>query len=524
MLATDESTTKNSVNNSFIFISDALSVDGVEFERDFQNKTEKGAFIRVKLLHNGILVTKIKNDEIETGRFISSNEIIACELVNPSNHKRKCVSSIPCGNICDSGGGGKRSNEPNFSISCYTVDLFIHAYIMKANKQQAYREKLLIRLPFDIHDNVVDNKNEAKEWEKAVLVVISKTSQIRRQSKFLVFVNPKSGSGKAKITFDEKLSNVLNLAGITYTVMVTERSQFAHDFVRDNDLSQWKGIIICGGDGLLYEIINGIGARSDCPKVLEDLTFGIIPCGSGNGLAATILNNYGITNDNDPVLDLTLAAVCGRTSPMDLIYIETSGRSIYSFLSLTWAFMADVDIKSEVIKPFVGNARFTIWALKNILFLKRHTATLHYLPTTENSDYNAQKIPPLNIPLPNSWVTIEDSFVLITAAFQSHLSPDVHFAPESILDDGLIWLIYVRGTVSRYKLFNFLLGFSTGSHIPNEDDEDIKLVKCKAFRILPDLKDTVDRIVIAVDGEELDFGPVQGKVIPKAAKVFVPNG
>lgn len=45
------------------------------------------------------------------------------------------------------------------------------------------------------------------------------------------------------------------------------------------------------GDGILFEVINGIFERPDWETVISEISFGIIPCGSGNGLAKSIAHS-----------------------------------------------------------------------------------------------------------------------------------------------------------------------------------------------------------------------------------------
>lgn len=44
-------------------------------------------------------------------------------------------------------------------------------------------------------------------------------------------------------------------------------------------------------------------------------------------------------------------------------------KPIYSFLSITWAIVADADINSEVVR-WIGPARFTLWGVYRIIFKK----------------------------------------------------------------------------------------------------------------------------------------------------------
>ena len=51
---------------------------------------------------------------------------------------------------------------------------------------------------------------------------------------------------------------------------------------------------------------------------------------------------------------------------MDLVAVDTCRRRVYSFLSITWGLIADVDIESEKYRS-LGNARFTVGAIARIL-------------------------------------------------------------------------------------------------------------------------------------------------------------
>lgn len=68
------------------------------------------------------------------------------------------------------------------------------------------------------------------------------------------------------------------------------------------------------------------------------------------------------------------------------------------------------------------------------------------------------KLPSLVSSVPDDWVVIEDDFVMIHATWQTHLSLDCHFSPNSKLNDGIIWMLVMRGAVSRAELTSFLIG------------------------------------------------------------------
>ncbi len=56
------------------------------------------------------------------------------------------------------------------------------------------------------------------------------------------------------------------------------------------DISHYDAILAMGGDGILFEIFQGIHARSDEHDIFSSLKFAILPCGTYNGLATSVLH------------------------------------------------------------------------------------------------------------------------------------------------------------------------------------------------------------------------------------------
>lgn len=51
---------------------------------------------------------------------------------------------------------------------------------------------------------------------------------------------------------------------------------------------------------------------------------------------------------------------------MDLVRVETLTQVVYSFLSIGWGFIADIDIESERLR-MLGSPRFTIWSIARLI-------------------------------------------------------------------------------------------------------------------------------------------------------------
>ncbi|XP_010167895.2 sphingosine kinase 1-like, partial [Antrostomus carolinensis] len=132
-------------------------------------------------------------------------------------------------------------------------------------------------------------------------------------------------------------------ADIATTVFVTGEPHHAHEKVRDEDLSQWDTLVVMAGDGLLYEVVNGLMERPDWEDTMKK-PLCILPGGSGNALAASI-NHYA---GNDHVVKKKLLMNCtfilckGLHTQMDLVSLSTaSGKRLFSFLGFGWGFISD---------------------------------------------------------------------------------------------------------------------------------------------------------------------------------------
>ena len=149
-------------------------------------------------------------------------------------------------------------------------------------------------------------------------------------------------------------------------------------------------------------------------------------------------------------------------------------------------------------------------------FISRNTEENASCSTGENlrnALRNAELIPKLDEPIGSNWVTIDDEFVVVYSGHQTHLSSDCFFAPQAKLDDGIIWLLFIRGDATRAQVLHFLTALDAGSHI---NLPYVYLVPVHAFRLEPHSTDGR----ITIDGELIDCGPIQAEVLPSIARIM----
>ncbi len=96
----------------------------------------------------------------------------------------------------------------------------------------------------------------------------------------LFIVNPISGIGRQK-KIETLLEQTIDRGLFDYTVRYTERIHHGTDLAKEAvEQGCFDAIVAVGGDGSVNDVVSGL--------VGSNLALGIIPCGSGNGLARNL--------------------------------------------------------------------------------------------------------------------------------------------------------------------------------------------------------------------------------------------
>ncbi|KAM9591746.1 LOW QUALITY PROTEIN: sphingosine kinase 2 [Morphnus guianensis] len=238
------------------------------------------------------------------------------------------------------------------------------------------------------------NRATAERWARAIRCLVrglplppqAEIPPEPRRRRLLLLLNPFGGRGQALSWCQTHVLPMITEADISFNLIQTERANHARELVTGISLDEWDGIVTVSGDGLLYEVVNGLMDRPDWAAALR-MPLGILPCGSGNALAAAINSHAGLA----PALGLSLLQNCavllcrGTPSPLDLVSVTTaSGARVFSFLSVAWGLVADVDIESERLRR-LGPARFALGTAARLLALHTYRGRLSYLPAVPRS-------------------------------------------------------------------------------------------------------------------------------------------
>ena len=289
----------------------------------------------------------------------------------------------------------------------------------------------------------------------------------------VIIINPISGAarknrGHARA---QVAHAVVGDARVEARIVVTEAAGHASALARDAAASGARAVIAWGGDGTINEV-GSVLAFGPVP-------LGIVPAGSGNGLA----RDLGI--DRRPARAIAAAL---KASPRTIDIGEIENRL---FVNMTGAGI-DAHIARRFNAPenmrrgFLGYARITFDLLRS------------YVPATYRITTGESRI--------------EVRAVLVTIANSSQFGNGARIAPAARLDDGLLDLVVV-GDRSAFSTLSQMPRLFTGraERIPG----------CRFERVTDVTIETDQPMTFHVDGEPCEGGTrLHARVHPAALKVL----
>eukprot|EP01147_Barroeca_monosierra_P010898 gene10898-2973_t len=167
-----------------------------------------------------------------------------------------------------------------------------------------------------------------KTFSQAALLARKSTSlSVQKDArKIVVLYNPVSGTGQAKVIAEEHVGPILRLAKVDFEIVPTQYAGHATTYVAELDLLNLNGIAICGGDGLVSEVMTGLLNRDDSEEA-KSFPVGIIPVGTANAMANSL--DGGISrSEYDLISRSALAVAKGQTRLVDVLSILVSRRNL----------------------------------------------------------------------------------------------------------------------------------------------------------------------------------------------------
>lgn len=339
-----------------------------------------------------------------------------------------------------------------------------------------------------------------KQWQKAIdNTLIGQPIKTAIQHRHLqIVINPNSGQRKAVKIF-ARVRSLFDRANLSYAVTETSSAQDTKNLVRNLNLEKIDGLVIVGGDGTIHDAIASLMSRSDSKTAIE-LPIGVIPGGTGNGLCKSLLESAG---ESYNPLNAAFIIAKGRQKSFDLAWVVQNDKQYYSFLSLAWGLVSDIDIESEIIR-FFGALRFYLYALFLMCIKRTYKGRFSFVSHPNCKHFQEQ--------YHMDWQVIEDDFLFVWAVNTPWAAYDMNVTPYARLNDGAIDVLVMRQGTPRLEILKALLLCGKGKHI---DLPHMEYYKISAFKLEP----LTNKGILVVDGELTNYSPIEMKVIPNLARV-----
>lgn len=289
-----------------------------------------------------------------------------------------------------------------------------------------------------------------------------------------IIINPIAGgaSPRAGRARAELARAVVDKHGDPVEVFITERAGHARELAKAALRRRARLVLAWGGDGTISEVASALA--------FDEVPMGIVPAGSGNGLALEL----GISMKPQKAIADALAA---EPMPMDLG--EINDRLFVNVAGIGF----DAHVAALFNAP--GNRRrgFATYATITMRSLRQYVAG-DYRITTEQGQFDAHA-------------------VLVTIANSAQFGNGARIAPGAKVDDGLLDLVVV-GERSRFRTCLQLPRLFNGTVA--------KIPGCVMSRIAHATIESDRPMIFHADGEPVEGGTkLRVRVHPGALRIAV---
>lgn len=293
--------------------------------------------------------------------------------------------------------------------------------------------------------------------------------------KVLLVYNLSAAHKRAKKILPE-VEACFNENNIEFDLRFTDYPEHAIEIVRETNFDRYDGLVAAGGDGTLYEVINGYFQNPSQAKI----PLGVLPIGTGNAFARDLFPDSSNWREAIEIINLK------KPRKVDVGRFRTHGQEYYFLNIMGLGFVADVTKTAHRLK-LLGNFSYTLGVLYRTLFLKSHH---------------------LKIEIDEKIIEQENIFVEVS---NTRYTSNFLMAPNAKIDDGLLDVTLVR-KITRRRLIQCFPKIFTGEHIYFDEVEQYQARKIKIVTETPK--------VLTPDGELVGITPVDVECLKQSVDVF----
>ncbi len=289
------------------------------------------------------------------------------------------------------------------------------------------------------------------------------------KEKLAVIVNPISGIGRQK-KIEKILRDNLNHDLFDYTVLYTEYRHHGIELARQAVDAGTDCVVAVGGDGSVNDVVQGLRG--------SEVRLGIIPTGSGNGLARSL---------RLPLIPALAVRVLNQRFP---VTIDT------------------IDINNKILSVNAAGVGFDAYIARLMHAAKtRGLAAYTNLIVREYASYKNQ-----DYTLTVDGKTLQRNAWLIAVANSQQYGNNLTVAPKAKLDDGLIDITILDRIPPDHLAITVPLAFTKLFDL----SAHVEIMKARELTIEGNLDKWVN-----IDGEGENIGKtIHFKVLPASLRLY----
>lgn len=296
--------------------------------------------------------------------------------------------------------------------------------------------------------------------------------------KLLLIFNPHAANRRAAQLLPKIRAGLEQFAELD--ILLTEYAGHARELAAKSELSGFDGIVAAGGDGTLFEVLNGL-YRHDRQKRVP---LGLIPVGTGNAFARDLGLLPGDWKKGIGIIG------AGRVQALDVGRVD-SGSEVFHFLNVIGlGFPVDAMKTAKKFKS-IGSSAYSIAVIREMLRLKSYQLTIEI-----------------------DGESIQQDNIFVEISNTRYTGTSFLIAPGARLDDGLLDVTLLR-RLSRLRLLRLFPTIYSGRHVKFDE---VSTYQAKTIKIMLPRNEQ-----LAPDGEFYGETPVTITCLEKDLQFFSPT-
>jgi diacylglycerol kinase (ATP) len=297
--------------------------------------------------------------------------------------------------------------------------------------------------------------------------------------KFIFLINPISGIGK-KEALKELINQRISKYNFSFKISTTDKDGDYSALAKKIQAEGITDVIICGGDGTVNSVVSQL--------MNVPVNIGIIPMGSGNGLALAA----GIPKAPSKALDIILR---GNTSHIDGFYINDR----FSCM------LCGMGFDAQVAHDFAKQKRRGLQTYIKV------------------SAINFFRAGPYSFKIDCSEGTFQEDAFLVCVANSNQFGNNFTIAPKASLNDGLLDIVIVK-KMSKLMIPFSVISQATGINALQRVSEHIKKKNILYFQTSELTISNPGLAPLHIDGDPVETADeFRIRLINKAFRLLTPD-